>query len=887
VEKILLVDGFSILNRAFYALPPLTTASGVHTGAIFGFMNILTRFLDEEKPAYVTVAWDLPVPTFRHERYGAYKGTRRTMPDELREQVPTLKNLLAKMNLPAAECAGYEADDIIGTLAVRAQAEGLHPVIVSGDKDLLQLATDTICIRLPKTKAGKTEVETYFAADVLAKFGVSPAAYIDVKALMGDSSDNIPGVPGIGEVTATKIIVAYGTLENAIAHAAEIKPKKASENLAEFAEQARISQMLATIVTDVPVELARNRVADIWNADALEEAKLLELKQLVRRFATNAGGGGGEAASTPSTHAPKLTTQIIETAAEAEKLFAQLANDPQETSFFALWEADTLAGIAITTAGLSSYYIPAEFVHLAKAWLECDVPKIAHDTKKERRHFRALGIQVNNFVFDAMLAAYAYDALNAEKTLDELAFTHLGETLPTEESLLANKGKRAADKKSFSDLLPQALSDYASANAYALARLVPILRRQMTEQRALYHDIELPLSMVLADMEQIGICVNRGILTQNSDAMADKMAELTAKIYEEAGQEFNIQSPSQLGSILFEKLGLRGGKKTKQGYSTAADVLEKLRPLHPIIGLVLEYRTYAKLKSTYIDGLLPLIRPETSRIHSTFRQALTATGRLSSAEPNLQNIPVRTQMGRELRKAFVPKAGCVFVDADYSQIELRVLAHMSGDPVLIQAFRENADIHRLTASQVLGIAPEAVTPEQRSNAKAVNFGIVYGISAFGLADDLGIPQWEAEDYIQGYFAQYPKVKAFMNDCVTRASETGYATTLFGRRRALTELKSHNHNIRQFGARVAMNMPIQGTAADLIKIAMIRVAARLQAEKLDARLILQVHDELLLEVPHNEVEAVQALVRTEMESAAQLDVPLVADVHSGESWYDTK
>ncbi|MCL2365002.1 MAG: DNA polymerase I, partial [Defluviitaleaceae bacterium] len=892
------------------------TVEGVHTGAIFGFMNILLRFLDEEKPDYLSVAFDLPAPTFRHEQYGAYKGTRRAMPDELRAQIPTLKELLAKMNVPPVECAGYEADDIIGTLAVKAQAAGLHPVIVSGDKDMLQLATDTVCIRLPKTSKGKTEVETYYAADVLERMGVTPTAYIDVKALMGDTSDNIPGVPGIGEITATKIIHAYESIENAIAHAAEIKPKKASENLAEFAEQARISKMLATIVTDAPVELILHEAAALWTEEARAEAIRLELRQFVKRFAKVTGGNDNASAGSDAVNATALSfatvsastllINTITTAGEVQALFAKLSKEAKAASakgvantsgvsVYLLGDAAQPVGIALAALGndenVSLHYITDLYdpfvAYELKNWLESDAPKYMHDAKSFVRAMHEMQIYVRGVAFDTMLAAYAADTQYAEKTLADLTMAHLSEELPTAEDLLSNKGKRAAQKQTFADMLPQVQADFAAAQVYALARLVPILSERLGAQSDLYEKIELPLANVLADMEHWGIRVDKNILAANSDGMAQKLSELTEQILAHAGEDFNIQSTQQLGVILFEKLGLKGGKKTKQGYSTAADVLEKLRPLHPIVGLVLEYRALAKLKSTYIDGLLPLIDGATGRIHSTFRQALTATGRLSSAEPNLQNIPVRTQMGRELRRAFIPRVGCVFVDADYSQIELRVLAHMSGDEVLIQAFRDDADIHRLTASQVLGIAPEAVTPTQRNNAKAVNFGIVYGISAYGLSEDLNIPVWEAEDYIAGYFAQYPRVRTFMNDCITTATETGYASTIFGRRRAVPELKSHNHNIRKFGERVAMNMPIQGTAADLIKIAMIRVYERLQADKLEARLVLQVHDELLLEVPHHELESVKTLVKTEMEHVAELAVPLVVDIHSGESWYETK
>jgi len=933
-QKILLIDGFSILNRAFYALPLFTNTAGEYTNAVYGFLSILMRFHDEEKPDFITVAFDLPHPTFRHERYAQYKATRKSMPVELTSQVPALKNLLTKMGLNIAEYPGYEADDIIGTLATVAESRGIDPVIVSGDRDLLQLATDTILIRLPKTKAGKTEVENYYAGDVLAKYGVSPAAYIDVKALMGDSSDNVPGVPGIGEVTATKIISAYGNLENAITHATEIKPKKASENLTEFAGQARLSRELVTIKTDVPVDLILTPPDNIWNADVYNEVKRLEMKSLYRHFtkdviaeavnnqASPFDSGEDEKAiddktdakpADPATSAaqPKFQTgpfptnyPIIHTKDDAAMFFACISG---AAAFFTLWEDKSMSskadlvgmGIAIdsgpnqlphaqylyTGAGLSA----DELLEAARPWLMADTPKWALDIKTEISRLRPYGITPVNICFDAQLAAYVINTLAPQKNAADIALTYLDAVIPNLEELLDNKGKRGNARKTVSDLPPEAAALYAAGAADVVCRCHRPMQDAMAEAclLSLYNDIELPLATILADMEAIGIQVNPTVLTEYGKILDKRLSELTDAIYDSAGEPFNIQSPIQLGEILFEKLGLKGGKKTTRGYSTAADELEKLAEKHPIIPLVMEYRAHAKLKSTYVDGLLPLINPKTSRIHSTFHQALTATGRISSAEPNLQNIPVRMPLGRELRKAFVPRAGCKFVDADYSQIELRVLAHISGDDTLIDAFRQGQDIHRLTASQVLGIPPEEITPEQRNNAKAVNFGIIYGISAFGLSADIGIHVKEAERYIDGYFEKYPGVKTYLDETIVNAKKTGYVSTLYNRRRAMPELKSPNFNQRAFGARVAMNMPIQGTAADIIKIAMINVHNRLSKEGLDTKLILQVHDELLLEVPHNELTQVKAILKEEMENAATLKLPLVADVSEGESWYETK
>ena len=894
-KKILLIDGFSILNRAFYALPLLSTKDGEYTNAVFGFMNIFFRFCDEENPDYITVAFDLPQPTFRHEAYGAYKGTRKGMPDELRAQVPTLKNLLEKMHINIAECAGYEADDVIGTLAAKAEAEGIEPVIISGDRDLLQLATDTVKIRLPKTKAGKTEVEDYYAADVLAKYGVSPQAFIDVKALMGDTSDNVPGVPGIGEVTATKIITAYGSLDNAIAHVGELKPKKAAENLAEFEDQARISKMLVTIVTDVPVELCLVPPDNMWNPDAQTEIRRLELKTLIKRFESK---NEGQAAPR------ELTYHIIKDRAEAAAFFENLAHSRETAAFYPLWDDVVLVGMALATAAgityistdsgeLSLFSEPGlsreELIDAAKPWLVSDGPKCVYDYKSEARRLFANGAALAGVQCDAMLAAYIIDPLAPNRTPSDVAGAYLQEMLPTLEDILDNKGKRGKDRRALKDMPVETAAKYAATTAGALLRAQPILVETLArhEQTGLYSHIEMPVAQTLLEMELEGMKVDRGILQSYGEVLNARILQLTAAIYDLAGEEFNINSPAQMGVILFEKLGLKGGKKTTQGYSTSADVLDKLRDKHPMIPLVLEYRAHAKLKSTYVDSLLPLINPVTSRIHSTFNQALTATGRLSSAEPNLQNIPIRMPLGRELRKAFVPREGAVFVDADYSQIELRLLAHMSGDETLINAFKEGQDIHRLTASQVLGIDPEKVTAEERSNAKAVNFGIVYGIGAYSLSEDLNISVKEADAYIAGYFKQYPGVKRYIDSTVEKAKTEGYVATLFNRRRPMPELRSANFNTRAFGERVAMNMPIQGSAADIIKIAMINTTRRLKAEKLEAKLILQVHDELLLEVPKDEVEKVTHILQEEMENAVQLDVPLVADVHVGDSWYDTK
>jgi len=932
------------MNRAFYALPPLTNSAGEFTNAIYGFLNIFFRFVDEERPDFVTVAFDLPVPTFRHEMYGAYKGTRKGMPDELRAQVAPLKGLLEKMGVTLAQCAGFEADDVLGTLAVKAAGQGISPVIITGDRDMLQLASDEIKIRIPKTKAGKTEVEDYTAAEVLARYGVTPSEFIDVKALMGDASDNIPGVPGIGEVTATKIIAKYGTLENAIVNAAEIKPKKAAENLASFHEQARLSRALAAIALDAPADLLLPDSQHFFNDDSRAEVRRLELKSLYKKFevttgiakaAENAGGvahqnPGNEAGlSSPHADAELLSDatrhsaslddetesplrtddvkynsaeyEIIKSPEGAKEFFEQLITSGEPAAFFPLRDEDFFVGLAIaanrsvyfhiggelTLGGFDGELTEAELLAAAKPWFEGASAKYVFDAKSEIGNFRKYGIVPQNIVFDASLAAYVSDGLSPAKTPADIALTYLNEVTPTLEEILDNKGKRAKDRKTVAGLEESVAAEFAAGAANIIIRVEPLMKKILAErsQEKLFCEIELPLAFLLAETEATGIKVSKSVLESIGAELDKKIAALTGLIHELAGEEFNINSPAQLGEILFTKLGLRGGKKTQTGYSTAADVLERIQHSHMIVPLVLEYRAHTKLKSTYVDGMLPLIKPATSRIHSTFHQALTATGRLSSAEPNLQNIPVRKSLGRELRRAFVPEEGCVFIAADYSQIELRLLAHMSGDELLVRAFREGADIHTLTASQVFDVAPEDVTDEQRSNAKAVNFGIIYGISAFGLGEDLKISPKEAEKYIAGYFEKYPGVKKYLDETIARAKSDGYVSTLYNRRRALPELRSSNFNTRSFGERVAMNMPLQGTAADIIKIAMLNVAARLKAEGFSAKIILQVHDELLLEVPEDEIAGASHILKEEMERAAELDLPLVADVNVGSSWYE--
>jgi len=881
-KKVVLVDGNSIVNRAFYGIPLLTNAEGKYTNGIYGFLNILFKLLDEEKPEYLAVAFDLHAPTFRHKKYQAYKGTRKGMPDELREQMPLLKDVLRAMNIKIYEMEGFEADDILGTLAAKALAEDVVPVIISGDRDMLQIATGEIKIRIPKTKGGKTETEDYFAKDVLERYGVTPKAFIDVKALMGDASDNIPGVPGIGEKTATKIIQEYKEIENAIAHWTEIKPKKASENLNEFQEQARLSKYLATIVTDIPLEFKQSElsISDMFCADAYEWIKRLEFKSMFSRFEQKME------AKRESVY------QFVSSKAEAEAAFKGLAK--AETAFVFIYEEDLCYGLALFQEKAGGIWLEVgerlsldDLLLCARDFFEQDAfVKIGHDIKKDIHFLEKNGFKNVSIYFDTSIAAYILNPTASNYAYDSIAQAYLGELHPSEEEVLG-KGKKKASLFSLED---GARMKFAVEQAEISYRVLPLMLEEIRKngQEKLFFEIEMPLITVLTDMETYGIKVNKGAILEYQEMLGGRIDRLMGEVYALCGEEFNLNSPKQLGTILFEKLGLKGGKKTKTGYSTAADVLEKMKTSHPVVEKILEYRQLAKLKSTYADGLLAVMDEGTQKIYSTFNQTITATGRISSTEPNLQNIPIRLELGRELRKVFIPEsAEYCFLDADYSQIELRVLAHISGDETLIYAFNHDQDIHRLTASQVFHVPFDEVTSVQRSSAKAVNFGIVYGIGSFSLSQDLGITRKEAEAYIAAYFAKYPKIKAYLDKTVKTATENGYVSTLWNRRRAMPELQSGNFIQRAFGERVAMNMPIQGTAADIIKIAMVKVHRALKDGGFRSRLILQVHDELLIETHMDEKEAVARILKENMEKAAEMSVPLDVDVHEGNSWFETK
>ena len=876
-EKILLIDGHSILNRAYYGLPNLTNWEGLHTNAVYGFLNIMTKVLEEEKPEYLAFAFDLHAPTFRHKMYDAYKGTRKPMPEELREQVPLIKEVLTAMGVAIVTKEGYEADDLLGTIAGMAEKKGMDSTILSGDRDLLQLATDHVLIRIPKTKGGKTEVEDYHAKEVLETYQVTPPQIIELKALMGDTADNIPGIPGVGEKTATKIIAAYGSIENAHEHLEEIKPNKAKESLRDHYDLAVLSKKLATIDTESPVEFSWEaaRMGSLYTPEAYDYFKRLEFKNLLSRF---------DQQETEQKELPSWRS--VEDFAEAENIWNQ-AEQSAQAGVAVVDGMEGIRGVAVAMEDQEVVYFPVEGFqtegvlcgHLERLFAGSSEIG-AWDVKSIRKKIE---IPERKGIFDLGIGAYLMNPLKSDYTYDDVAKEYLGEQLPSQEEVFS--GMKKPDPKKADN---EQAAAYGAYQAYVALHGKDALKKALQKAGMwnLFEEIEMPLVFTLDDMEKEGILVKGEELKLYGEKLEVRIRELEEKIYEEAGETFNINSPKQLGVILFEKMQMPGGKKTKTGYSTAADVLDKLAPDYPFVADILEYRQLTKLKSTYADGLAGYIG-EDGRIHSTFNQTITATGRISSTEPNLQNIPVRMELGRLIRKVFVPRDGFVFLDADYSQIELRVLAHLSGDEMLIKAYREAQDIHRMTASQVFHIPFDEVTPLQRRNAKAVNFGIVYGISSFGLSQDLSITRKEAADYIEKYFATYPKIKSYLDGEVEKAKADGYSLTMFGRRRPVPELKSSNFMQRSFGERIAMNSPIQGTAADIIKIAMIRVNQALRSEHLRSRLVLQVHDELLIETAKEEVEEVSAILEREMRQAADLSVPLEVDMHTGENWYEAK
>ena len=877
-KKLVLIDGHSILNRAFYGVPDLTDSEGHHTNAVYGFLNIMFKIFDTEQPTDVVVAFDVNKPTFRHEAFDTYKGTRKPMPEELREQVPLMKKVLKTMNIKVTELPGYEADDVLGTLAKRGEKENMKVSVITGDRDLLQLATDNILIRIPKTKKGGTEIEDYYAKDVKEKYLVTPEEFIDVKALMGDTSDNIPGVPSVGEKTATKLIAQYHSIENLYEHLDEVTRPKLHAALKENKQSAIDSKWLATINIDSPVEIDFNEtvLGDMFNSDAYDLMKKLGFKSLLKRF-----DGDVEKISEY-----KPITNIISDLAEAGKVIDRALNE--NVGIYLVSENEEILGLVVAFSKEEIYIIQKEWF-ITEDFLKDGLNKILFSKNnkvfitKLKQHLKFVECTEDihkGTIFDAEIAAYLIDPLKSEYNYEDLS-EYAEVQVPFRSELIG--------KKKLVEVKEENVDNY---NTFiALTALIPMLasenlikKLEEYNEMHLFEDVEMPLIYSLNRMEKYGVKVEKQELADYSKVLGDKIDILTDRIYKGAGKEFNINSPKQLGMILFEDMGIPGGKKTKTGYSTSAEVLEKLSIDYPFVKDVLEYRQLSKLKSTYADGLVNYIGDD-GRIHGTFNQTVTATGRISSTEPNLQNIPIRMEMGKLFRKVFVPEDGYVFIDADYSQIELRILASISEDENLIEAYKSHEDIHRITASKVFDTPFEEVTDLQRRNAKAVNFGIVYGISSFGLSNDIGISRKQAKEYIDQYFATYPGIKKFLDDTVSHAKENGYVVTLMGRRRPIPNLKSSNFMERQFGERVAMNSPIQGTAADIMKVAMINVDAELRKRNLASRIVLQVHDELLIETKIGEEQEVKEIIMDKMKHAMDLKVPMEIGFGIGENWLD--
>jgi DNA polymerase-1 len=878
--KLMVLDGNSILNRAYYGIRPLSTREGLYTHAVYGFITTLQRLLDEENPEALCVTFDRREPTFRHRADAEYKAQRKPMPPELAMQLPVMKQVLSAMSVPCYELAGYEADDLIGTISRKCQAAGWDCVIVTGDKDSLQLITDRTKVKLVSTRMGQTTTKDMTPETFREQYGFDPIHMIDLKALMGDTSDNIPGVPGIGEKTAMALVQEYGAIDEIYRLLPDLHAKPAAiRKLTEGEESARHSYWLATIVTDAPLDFdPAENLRQPFRPELYDLFLRLEFQKLIDKYHLRPHQETAEKPEVTATVVP------VRTEDQARDLLAQWRQAesvtvyavPDLSALSVQWDAGENASWA---AELWTGDYQGDWQALLAALFAADIPKVSHNVKDLMRALLDAGLPAEGFVFDTALAAYLLDATAGKYDLPRLFVSYFNQELEKlvhlEPDAFSPLGDRSAAWAS--------LHSYGAAIEALHGVLLPRLREQGMEK--LYFDVELPLCRVLADMERSGFLVDGGALARFGRELSDTIDRLEQRIYAAAGQQFNINSPKQLGKVLFEDLGLPHGKKTKTGWSTNADVLEKLKD-HPLVADVLTYRQYAKLKSTYADGLLKVIDPD-GRIRTSFQMTVTATGRLSSTEPNLQNIPTRTELGSKMREMFVAAPGHVLVDADYSQIELRLLAHISGDTAMQQAFLSGEDFHTVTAARVFHVPQDQVTHQMRSRAKAVNFGIVYGISAFSLSQDIGVTVQEAKEYMDRYFATYTGVKQYMTDVVDKAREQGYVETLWHRRRALPELKSSNFNMRSFGERVALNMPIQGTAADIIKLAMVRVHSRLAREGLEARLIMQVHDELIVECPEEEAPRVEALLQQEMQGVAELSVPLLAEAHTGRNWLAAK
>ncbi|MFF2090814.1 DNA polymerase I [Paenibacillus sp. NPDC058174] len=910
MDKWMLIDGNSIIYRAFFAMPPLTNSAGLHTNAVFGFTTMLLKLLADEKPTHVLVAFDAGKATFRHEGYTEYKGGREKTPTELSEQFPVLKDLLSAFGIAQYELSGYEADDIIGTLTKMADESKVETLVITGDKDMLQLASEHVTVAI--TRKGISEVEPYSPAAIQERYGLKPLQIIDLKGLMGDASDNIPGIPGVGEKTALKLLHEFGSVEEVLAHTESLKGKM-KEKVEEHKESAIMSKKLATIYREVPLDKGADeiRYAGYEDAALAEAFRKLEFKSLIERLDLGSAGSGGSEQEAAEA-AAELKVAVIAGEDDADTLNALLDDLNREepakraAGGEAGVEADAIShglyveaigdnphhaaviGLAIAV-GEQVYVISADTVKLPFAeplrkWLaDGDKPKYGFDTHKVELALGWTGVVFNGAVFDVQLAAYLLDPTDASLTLSGMSQRYGLTAIAADEAVYGKGAKfRVPDAET--------LNRHLAVKAAAVQRIAKHQQGDLEKSGMgkLYYELEQPLSRVLAAMEQQGIQVESAELERLGSELERNLSQIMSNIYRHAGMEFNINSTKQLGDVLFEKLGLPVMKKTKTGYSTDAEVLERLEPYHEIVPLILHYRSLAKLQSTYVEGLLKEIRQETGKIHTYYRQTIAATGRLSSQFPNLQNIPIRLEEGRKIRKAFVPsEPGWYILAADYSQIELRVLAHISGDERLKEAFIHDMDIHTKTAMDVFGVTADQVDSNMRRSAKAVNFGIVYGISDFGLSQNLNITRKEAGAFIAQYFEVFQGVRKYMDDIVAQARQDGYVTTLLERRRYLPDIKASNFNIRSFAERTAMNTPIQGTAADIIKLAMVRMDETLRERKLQSRMLLQVHDELVFEVPEDELELMKELVPTVMAGALKLDVPLKADVNYGVNWYEAK
>lgn len=891
MDRIAIIDGNSLLNRAYYAMRnPMITKDGIFTQGIFGFLNMMEKIKKDYEPAYMAIAFDLKAPTFRHKTYDAYKAGRKKMPPELAMQIPILKDVLRAMNIKQVEMEGFEADDLIGTIATEAEEDGLEPFIITGDKDELQLATDVTKIIL--TRKGVTEFEIYDKQAMIDKYGFTPTQFIDFKGLMGDQSDNIPGIPGVGEKTATKLILEYGSVENLIANVDDVKPKGVRAKVEEHAQLAMMSKRLATINTQVPIDIdfAEYKVTEPDYDALIELYSKLEFNRFLKKLNVQRGGDAGAgapaeaAAKTLAIDVDKLTRVCVQTDEKLAELTLQGETTVKVFGDHNHLDVPQIEGVAAVN-GETYYYFDCRKLSGFYEWLAAqDISYVGHSLKDDYYMLLCHGLERFETAFDTEVAQYVLDSSRSNYNLAALATEYLHQNLKDEKEFLEENGQVDL----FSDPTENYMA-YGCQVCGAILNLAEVQKAQIAAQKLekVLYEAELPLVEVMASMEREGFRADKATLEEFGVILAEQIEELTQQIYGLAGEEFNINSPLQLGNILFEKLGLPAGKKTKRGYSTSADILEKLRDKHAIIPLILEYRTVSKLKSTYVDGLIPLISKADGKVHAHFNQTVTTTGRISCTEPNLQNIPIRQEMGRKLRKAFIPEENCVLVGADYSQIELRVLAHMSGDEALIASFNNGEDIHRATAARVLGVPEDEITLEERSRAKAINFGVIYGMSAFGLSSELHITRKDADDYIRAYFAKHAAVKEFMDEQVAFCKDHGYVSTLLGRKRFIKEINASAYMVKQVGERLAMNTPIQGSAADIIKLAMIKVFQALKEQGLKSCLILQVHDELIINTYPDEQEIVEKLLTENMETAYELAVKLKADLNEGNSWYELK